>query len=274
MSFKEKRKIDWGLKFYRNVLKLDNLHFGLWENDPLTIEGTKRAQERYTEKLINIIPDEVKSVLDVGCGTGITALKLKNRGYDIECVNPDSFQQEIFKKNVSEGIPFHNVEFESFKTQKRFNLILMSESSQYLNTEKMIENAKNILAPGGWLLIADYFRKQDTRYYRTCKVKDVFLEKIKSNGFELVNNENITRSVIPNLTMGKKIYSDYGLPVINLITEYLRTSFPFLTFFGSKIFSKKLKKISYYLFDHTPEKLDEKKFMENMEYLFLLFRRL
>lgn len=272
MSSKKKKKIDWGLKFYRDVLKLDNLHFGLWEDDPLTIEGIKRAQERYTEKLINLIPDGVKSVLDVGCGTGVTALRLKKKGYDVECVNPDSSQKEIFRKHVPVNIPLHNVEFESFRTDRKFELILMSESSQYINTEKMLENAKNILAPGEWLLIADYFRKQDTPYYRTCKVKNVFLEKTKSSGFELVHNEDITPNVIPNLTMGKKIYYDYGLPVVNLITEYLKVAFPFLTFLGSRIFSRKLKKVSYYLFKHTPEKLDEKKFEENMEYLLLLFK--
>jgi len=56
-----------GLRFYREILKLDNLHFGLWEEeDPLTLEGARAAQRRYTERLVGMIPPGVNDILDVG----------------------------------------------------------------------------------------------------------------------------------------------------------------------------------------------------------------
>lgn len=273
MRSKKREKIDWGLKFYRDVLKLDDLHFGLWENDPLTVEGAKQSQKRYTEQLIELIPDGVESILDVGCGTGTTAVKLRNKGYYVECINPDIWQEKIFKERIGDKITFHNIKFESFETNRKFDLILMSESSQYMDTEKMIKNVRNILMRGGWLLIADYFRKKNVPYYKTCRIKDVFLKIITDNGFELNKNIDITPYVVMNLTLGKKIYYEYGLTTLSLITEYLKRAQPLLTYLGSKVFSKKLKKISNYIFVHTPEKLDEEKFIENMEYRFLLFKK-
>jgi MPBQ/MSBQ methyltransferase len=272
LSYKKKKKVDWGLRFYHDVLNLESLHLGLWENDPLTIEGAQNAQERYTDRLTGLIPENVVSVLDVGCGTGSTTIKLKKREYYVECVNPDSYQEEIFKKRIGDSISFHRTKFEEFESSKKFDLILMSESSQYLDTKKMVENVKNILNPNGYLLIADYFRKSDVPYYKTCKIKEEFFTIVKEGGLELVENVDITEAVLPNLTLGKKIYGEYGLPVVSLIVDYLTHSFPFISFIGSKLFSKKIKKVSYYMYEHTPEKLDEEKFRNNMEYLFLLYR--
>lgn len=269
------KKTDWGLKFYLDVLKLRSLHFGLWEGDPLTLKGMRSAQERYTEQLLNLIPEGVKTVLDAGCGTGTTAEKLKSRGYEVECLNPDKYQENLFKEKFHNTIPFHPVKFEEFTSTapKKYDLILMSESSQYMDTVKMAEKAKSILSPGGWLLIADYFRKEDTTFYKTCRMKDEFLRKIKSAGFDLVEEKDITEKVIPTLTMGKKIYDEYALPTIEILSGYFRENQPFLTGLVSKLFSKKLKKISGYLYIHTPEKLNETEFTKNMEYLFLLLRR-
>ena len=40
------------LRLMREVLELDHLHYGLWGDEPLGLEGLKRAQDRYAERLI------------------------------------------------------------------------------------------------------------------------------------------------------------------------------------------------------------------------------
>ena len=58
--------VDYGLRLYLEVFKLEALHFGLWEKtDPLTLDGLRRAQTRYTENLVGKFPTEVKRILDV-----------------------------------------------------------------------------------------------------------------------------------------------------------------------------------------------------------------
>ena len=61
------------LSFYSNVLGLEHLHYGIWEQqDELTLANLKDAQERYQQAIIDLMPpaDDTVLVLDVGCGTG------------------------------------------------------------------------------------------------------------------------------------------------------------------------------------------------------------
>ncbi|MFH1416223.1 MAG: class I SAM-dependent methyltransferase [Elusimicrobiota bacterium] len=289
MSSKKPDKTDWGLRFFRDVLGLEDLHFGLFDDEPHTVEGARKAQGRYTDELVGMIPEGVSTVLDVGCGTGTTAFKLKEKGYQVECVNPDAYQESIFHEKFQEkfhenfyekskekpggSIPFHRTTFELFQSDKKFDLVLMSESSQYIDTGEMVKNLDRVLVPGGWFLLADYFRKTDIPFYRTCKIKDVFMKKITAGGYELTETKDITEGVIPNLTLGMEIYEKYALPVITMGRDYLKSAFPKTSGIVMKVFAGKFKKISYYVFEHTPEKLDAKKFRDNMEYLFQLYRK-
>ena len=61
--------------------------------------------------------------------------------------------------------------------------------------------------------------------------------------------------------------------MIRIITDYLGTLPGCIRFAGSLFLGRKIRKAAYYLFEHTPEKLDWKRFEDNMEYLFLLFRK-
>ena len=57
-------KIDLDLFLCTEILKLNSLHFGYWEgNEELTIENLKKAQTRFTEKLMELIPDGVETSL-------------------------------------------------------------------------------------------------------------------------------------------------------------------------------------------------------------------
>ena len=63
----EKAKNDRALRFYRDVLGLERLHYGMWlPDDPLTMEALQAAQKRYEDFLIEKVPEGVR--VDSGCG--------------------------------------------------------------------------------------------------------------------------------------------------------------------------------------------------------------
>ncbi len=272
---KKKKDIDWGLKFYLEVLKLDSLHFGLWdESDTNNIEGMKKAQERYTRRLLGLIPEGVEKVLDAGSGTGAQSQLLYRKGFEVEALNPDPYQAAIFRSRLRGKVPLKEVKFEDYETKKKYDLILMSESPQYMDTDKMAARARQILRDGGFILLSDYFRKKaGDKYYSTCKVKERFIETLKGKGFLLEKNLDITGRVLPTLELGREIYIEYALPVLEIIGGYITSSHPVAAGAARKIFSKKLKKLSGYLYEHSLDKTDSNKFKEKLEYLFLLFKK-
>ena len=134
--------VDNVLKLYSKTIKSDFLHYGFW-NDPeyvnldkITLNEIKIAQKRYIENLSSFIPDEVKFILDVGCGIGGNAMFLINKGYKVETLSPDDYQKDIIEKMFKNKINFYHVKFENFHSKKKYDLILQSESVCYININK------------------------------------------------------------------------------------------------------------------------------------------
>ncbi|MDD5530601.1 MAG: class I SAM-dependent methyltransferase [bacterium] len=272
-----KPKIDWGLKFFHDVLRLEALHFGYWEgisihsDSELNVENLKLAQKNYTNQLIETIPRDVKTLLDVGAGTGEVAKELITRGYTVEAVSPDTYQYEICKTKCPR-MPFHRTKFEKLDIKKSFDVILMLESCQYLKLDPAFKNCKKLLKEGGYILISDYFRKVKKNYYRTTHTLEDFYNAVKKYNFEIVYEKDITEGVLPTLTLGKQFYLNYAVPVTKIITGYFSDKIPVLTKILKFVFSSPLRKIKYYVYIHTPEKLDVDKFRKNIEYKIILLK--
>jgi SAM-dependent methyltransferase len=116
----------------RYFLKLEDLHYGYWSNGlAVDITNLHIAQANYTKFLISHIPDGVKTILDVGFGTGGITKKLLELGYQVDCVSPSVFFVEQGRKLLGEDIKIFECQYEEVETEKRYDLILFAESFQY-----------------------------------------------------------------------------------------------------------------------------------------------
>lgn len=266
-------RVDYGLRLYHEVFKLDALHFGLWEpGEPLTVEALRGAQQRYTQRLIAMFPPGVHRVADVGCGTGATAVQLKAAGLDVECVNPDEYQGQVFRKLRGDGLPLHRVRFQDFRPSAPFDLVLMSESAQYVPSVDLFAAARRCLKPGGWLLVADYFRREPVAYYRTCHVLKDFLAAAEQAKFSLKKQVDITENVLPTLLLGRNVYNEYVVPLAEIMGGYIEQRAPFALKVVQLFLRKKLEKMRWYVYEKTPEKVDPEMFRKNVVYAFYLFK--
>ena len=74
--------IDHVLKLYAETIRSPYLHYGYWDEpekvngNSLSIDDIANAQGRYIEHLTSFIPEDVRSILDVGCGVGGNAAYL------------------------------------------------------------------------------------------------------------------------------------------------------------------------------------------------------
>ncbi|MCX7716761.1 MAG: hypothetical protein N2Z73_05025, partial [Endomicrobia bacterium] len=203
---------------------------------------------------------------------GEVAKNLVLKNFEVECVSPDEYQYELFRQKLP-NIKFYLTKFEDLSTKNKYNLILMAESCQYLNLDKAFSKAKEILLEEGFILISDYLRKQEIKYYRTTHTKEEFYYFVKKHNFEVVFEEDITDNVLPTLILGKQIYDKYALPMIEIISGYIGDKLPLFTKIFNFIFQPILKKVRYYIYEHTKNKLDEKKFKELIEYKIILLKK-
>jgi len=136
--------LDIGLAFARHFYKTDYLHYGYWP-EALSVDPANvlEAQENYANLLLKHIPDGVNSILDVGCGSGKFSEKLLDAGYSVDCVSPSPNLTKHVRERLGERVEIFECRYEDLKTKKYYDLILCSESFQYLLLEKAMAQTRN-----------------------------------------------------------------------------------------------------------------------------------
>lgn len=259
-------KVNTALRFYHEVVGLDHLHYGLWNGEPLTLEGLKVAQVRFSRHLLSWIPADVESVLDVGCGIGSTSLMLKEGGYDVEGLSPDPYHEKAFEDRV--GVPFHLSRFQEFTPERRYDLVLMSESAQYIWLDRLFP-AATTSAPGGHLLVADYFTVNGATgaLGRSGHPLDEFLETARNHGLHLLRREDVTEQAVPTLDLASRWVERYIDPCLALVSDHVERKVPRLVRTARWLLRRRLEKAA-----ELRTLIDSDAFRAEKRYLLLLFR--
>jgi len=218
-------------KIYFDVTKTKYLQMGCWkEGDELSVQNFVAAQERFADTLMEFVPDGVRSVLDIGCGVGGNALKLKARGYEVEGLSPSLHHETLFKENTRGEIPFYLTPFEDFQSDRKFDLALMSESVQFIALEAGFKNCREMLNDPGYLLTADFYKKEDVAEMKRvpCYRLDDYLRSASQFGFEIVREKDITAEVLPTVIGSWEIFNEYVKPLIEEILLMVQSRHPWV----------------------------------------------
>ncbi len=187
--------------FYYLLTSAGHLHFGLWSDD-CPDASLDEAQEQMFAALLAFFPRPPASVLDVGCGFGVSAHSLSQRGYEVTGIAPSAalirhatehFGDEYTDFQLADflgeaGAPF---------MEKSYDVILFQESLQYFPSPAAVfQRCRALLKPGGFMIISDEIRCDDTLKDQSAvhSRREVLLP-LYENGFRLTRHLQIGSQV-------------------------------------------------------------------------------
>jgi len=261
-----------GLVLGRFAIGMQDLHYGYWTDDlPLTATNLPLAQARYTDELMNDIPDGVKSILDVGCGAGNTARKLLDRGYTVDAVSPNAWLTGEARKVLGTRATVFESKFEDLNIDRKYDLILFSESFLFMKAELALAKAEAMLNPGGYILISDIFRLpadekspigggQDVRRYQAL---------LAASRFELLKDTDMTEQISKTFDLLSIAYAEAIQPAWELLFAKFEVSNPFVMKLVRWKFGKKIREAEE---KHFSGKRDGAHFRRHKTYRRMLYR--
>ena len=239
-----------GLNLFNFFLGTKDLHYGLWTDDlEVKVQNLPEAQKRYSDFLISHFPEDVKTILDVGCGAGGLATELLSRGYQVEGVSPSPLLSEAAQSQAGENFKIHHGRFEDveFSVNVKFDMVMFSESFQYITLDMVLDKAQSLLRPGGYIVICDFF-KTDAKGKSVIgggHKFDKFQKVLKKSGLKVLEEKDITKEAAPNLDLVNQMGRDLLMPTMKLMAYTFKTNRPWLSKIFTWKFRKKLDKIDY-----------------------------
>jgi len=254
-------------------LKLDHLHYGYWTNGlEVNIANLHVAQENHANFLISHIPDGVRSILDVGCGRGQMAKKLADMGYQVDCVSPSHFLSEQARELLGNKSHIFECLYEQLQTGSLYDVILFSESFQYIGIEEALRKTVGFLNRDGYMLICDFFKKESPRnsIMSGGHPLKMFYEIVSKYPLRLIKDLDITEETAPTMDIVDDAFKKAVHPAVILAQQLLDNRYPFMSKFLKWMYRKKINKINKTYFNGEKTGENFKKFKS---YRLLLYKK-
>jgi SAM-dependent methyltransferase len=188
--------------FYCFILNCDHLHFGLWPEDNATV-SIEDAQENMFNYLLSFFPPPPAKVLDVGCGLGLSAFYISQKGYKVTAIAPSPEMIDYAKQKYGDRVEFKVLNFfdedEAVFSPGLYDVIFLQESAQYLDSlNEVFKKARQLLKDKGSIILGDevcYDRsiKPETAVHLSSDFAITFAE----NGFRITEHQKIGKLVFP-----------------------------------------------------------------------------
>lgn len=191
------------------------LHFGLFEAAAVEPTDYVAAQSRAQELLQSFLLPAPASVVEWGFGSGALARSLGAQGYRVVALTntPEELHHVMSVGDDGEAgdVRFYCTEFSQWQTSERFDVMVLEQSAQYLDPVLLLTRARELLRPGGQLLIVDEFLLDDQR--RAPEPRPLlahFLQLAERCGIVLEKQLQLGGEVAPGLEMFQQLLHKHG----------------------------------------------------------------
>jgi SAM-dependent methyltransferase len=244
-----------GIALGQQLLGLQDLHYGLWDEElELNLANLVVAQRRFASLIASELPDPAVNethVLDVGCGTGYILSLLTQKGYQVDAASPSHFLIERVKQRLAD-LPdstskVFETRFEDFPEtlyQQYYDVILFNESFHQIPIQRAFDKVQRLLKPGGLIIICDTFLKEGTTVSASRHRLTDFYRFIEQSPFSLLRDDDLTQYVAPNIELMEDFLNTRLKPASEMLGHYFQSNNPVLTKIGSFLLKKKLSQFN------------------------------
>jgi hypothetical protein len=144
-----------------------------------------------------MINNNIKSIIDVGCGEGHSTKYFIDRG--IECLGVEGGTIAYNNSTVKNNIVLNDYTKSSFITNKKYDAIWCCEFVEHVD-EKYINNFLDTFKCANKIFLTHALPGQEGYHHVNCQNSEYWIEKIKKIGFKYNNDLSIyLRSITDKL---------------------------------------------------------------------------
>ncbi len=259
-----------GLVLAQQLLDIEDLHYGLWEDDlELKLGNIREAQQRYSNLVLSCLPPPDSSpdvglrVLDIGCGTGSNLVRMLDKGYKVDAVSPADgltkmVKERLAKHNYSNNTTLFECRFEDFpasKCKNQYDVALFSESFQYIPVQASFSMLQRLVKQGGLIVICDFFRTEadgdsgpgDNSFGGGHSAAE-FYQALEKAPFTIRRDDDITHLVSANLTLVNDLLMNKIAPAAGTLGRFFKDNYPFVSWVVARLLRKKYKRLKFKYF--------------------------
>ena len=117
--------LEIGLVISRFLYKTEHLHYGFWPDElEIVPENVGKAQDLHSKLIIDAIPENVETILDVGSGSGGLAEKLINEGYKVHCVSPSEYLADAIEEKLKDKVKVYRSTCQDLELEQQYDLVI------------------------------------------------------------------------------------------------------------------------------------------------------
>jgi len=207
------------------------LHYGYWPKgrpETPSARALGEAQQAWFDRMHAEIPAGVKTILDVGSGTGANAQALTRAGFAVECLSPSAQLNAMARAKLPAEVPVHATGFETLDIPRRFDLCLFGESFHYIQQGPALDQIDRYATQAA--LIFDYFRREGEGEDGRRQTHAAFLAELAQRpGWRLALDEDVTEAILPTFHVLDHIKNAHVAPFLGRARAEFRRARPVLS---------------------------------------------
>ena len=161
-------------------------------------------------------------------------------------MSPSPYLTQYAKSILGSKVKIHELVYEKLNIDRTFDLVLFSESFQYIAVEDALQQSLRYLHSKGHILICDFFRRDGVEGF--CPISGghsigEFYQQVKQYPLETVVDLDITKETAPSLDVMHGILNDFLLPIAHVFGRYMVNNHPLISKAFDWKFNKKIEKV-------------------------------